>query len=98
MKALRRKRGRSQADIEQSISAVLTEAQALLRIAHYTLDIAEFSGTTGVLSVRIEGSCPECNISPTAFIRAIDAHIRMRVSEVREVNLIGMAEQPAARS
>jgi len=91
MKVLRRKRGRSQADIEQSISAVLVEARELLRIDHSTLEIAEFSGTTGLLTVRIEGSCPECNISPAAFVRAIEAHIRMRVREVREVKLIGVA-------
>jgi len=90
MKVLRRKRGRSQADIEQSISVVLVEARALLRIDHCTLEIVEFSGTTGLLTLRMEGSCPECNISPTAFVRAIDVHVRMRVREVRKVNLIGV--------
>ena len=56
---------------------------------HYTIEIADYSGSNGRLTLRIDGSCPDCNLSPATFIPAIEAHVRQRVPEVREVAVIG---------
>jgi Fe-S cluster biogenesis protein NfuA len=89
MKVLRRKSGRPQAAIEQSISTVLVEVQPMLRIEHCRLELVEFDAQTGVLVIRIEGTCPDCSVSPSIFATGIAAHVKQRVVEVSEVRLAG---------
>jgi Fe-S cluster biogenesis protein NfuA len=71
--------------IEARISAILIEVQPLLRIDHCTLRLTEYS--SGVAVVAITGACPDCEGSPATFSAAIQAHIRMRIPEVREVRI-----------
>jgi Fe-S cluster biogenesis protein NfuA len=87
MKGLRRKSGRTQAAIEESISTVLVEVQPMLRIEHCTLEMVEFDSSTGLLVIRIEGNCPDCSVSPSIFATGIAAHVKQRVVEVSEVRL-----------
>ena len=87
MKGLRRGSGRSSKVVESSISAVLLEATPLLRMEHCRLELEEFVADSGVLRVRIEGSCPDCLGSPAMFATAIEAHVKQRVPEVREVRI-----------
>jgi Fe-S cluster biogenesis protein NfuA len=74
-----------QAAIEQRISAILSEVLPLLRIEHCTLRLARFS--SGIAVLEISGGCPDCSVSPVTFTAAIQAHIRMRIPEVREVRI-----------
>jgi Fe-S cluster biogenesis protein NfuA len=78
-------KARNQASIEARIVAILSEVQPLLRIEHSTLRLVEF--TSGVAVLEIAGECPDCTVSPATFSAAIQAHIRMRVPEVREVRI-----------
>ena len=87
MRGLRRKSGRSQTAIEQNISTVLVEVQPMLRIEHCRLELVEFDQSTGLLTIRIEGECPDCSVSPSIFATGIAAHVKLRVSEVSEVRL-----------
>lgn len=75
--------------MEQTITNVLAEVGSLLRIEHCSIEIAEYSGTTGKLMLRIDGNCPDCDLSPATFMPAIEAHVKLRVPEVREVRVIG---------
>lgn len=88
MRALRRT-GRSAAAIEASIATVLMEVQPLLRIEHCRIDLLEYSRESGVLVLSIDGSCSDCEVSPATFSTAIEAHVKMRVPEVREVRVAG---------
>lgn len=80
-----RKSNPDQAGIEARISAILAEVQPLLRIEHCTLSLAGYS--SGVAVLAIAGACPDCEVSPATFSAAIQAHIRMRIPEVREVRI-----------
>ena len=80
-----RRNTNEQAKIEQRISAILVEVQPLLRIDHCTLELAEY--VEGVAVLAITGGCPDCEVSPATFSSAIQAHIRMRIPEVREVRI-----------
>lgn len=71
--------------IEGRIAAVLADVIPLLRIEHCRLEVDAFVVQSGLLTVRIEGSCPDCLGSPAMFRAAIEAHVRQRVPEVREV-------------
>jgi len=73
--------------VEQRISAILAEVVPMLRIEHCTLELVEFSPESGRAILRIDGGCPDCQVSPATFSPAIQAHIRMRVPEVREVSI-----------
>ena len=87
MNVLGRKTGRSKSAIEQSISTVLVEVQPMLRIEHCRLELVQFDQSTGLLVIRIEGSCPDCSVSPSIFATGIAAHVKQRVIEVTEVRL-----------
>ena len=87
MKGLRRGRGRAATVVETSISAVLLEVTPLLRMEHCRLELEAFELSSGLLKVRIEGTCPDCLGSPAMFATAIEAHVKQRVPEVREVRV-----------
>jgi Fe-S cluster biogenesis protein NfuA len=88
MSVLRRKRTRTVESVEKSITMVLAEVGPLLRIEHYRIEIAEYSEPTGRLMLRIDGNCPDCELSPATFMPVIEAHLKLRVPEVREVRVV----------
>ena len=73
--------------IEARISAILSEVEPLLRMEHCRLELVQFSVESGVALVAIDGGCADCDVSPATFSPAIQAHIMMRVPEVREVKI-----------
>ena len=79
---------RNEAVVRERITAVLAEVGPLLRIDHCLIEIVEFSGATGKLTVQIDGSCPDGELSPATFMPAIEAHVKQRVPEVLEVAVI----------
>ena len=81
-------RKRTDALVRESITAVLAEVGPLLRIDHCLIEIVEFSSNTGRLTLQIDGSCPDCEVSPATFMPAIEAHVKQRVPEVLEVSVI----------
>ena len=84
---LRRTSGRDQLVVEKSIAAVLADVTPLLRIEHCRLALTEFVRASGLLLLRIEGNCPDCSGSPAMFAAAIEAHLKLRVPEVKEVRI-----------
>ena len=87
MKALRRNAARSDTGVEGRIALVLVDVASLLRIEHSALELAEFDPASGQLTVAMHGSCPDCPGSPAMFVTAIEAHVRQRIPEVREVRI-----------
>lgn len=75
--------------IEARISAILVEVEPLLRMEHCRLELVDFSSESGVAVLAIAGGCPDCEVSPATFSTAIQAHIMMRVPEVREIRISG---------
>jgi Fe-S cluster biogenesis protein NfuA len=88
MSIIGKKTPRTAAAIEQTITTALLQAGALLRIDHCRMEIAEYSSATGRLILRIDASCPDCEVSPATFMPAIEAHVKQRVPEVLEVSVI----------
>lgn len=78
---------KAQEKVEAKISAVLVEVEPLLRIDHCRIQLLDFSPDSGVLTIGIDAACPDCGISAATFSTAIEAHIRMKVPEVREVRV-----------
>jgi Fe-S cluster biogenesis protein NfuA len=89
MSVLSRRNQRAAQIVELDITNVLAEIGPLLRIEHCSIEIAEYSEETGNLKLRIDGNCPDCELSPATFMPAIEAHLKLRVPEVREVHVSG---------
>lgn len=89
MSVLRGRSQRAAATVQHNITNVLAEVGPLLRIDHCRIEVVEYSGATGQLMLRIDGNCPDCELSPAMFMPAIEAHLKLRVPEVREVRVIG---------
>ena len=78
---------RSAPEIEAKITTVLAELQPLLRMEHCRLELVEFVIESGSATLQIGGACPDCEVSPLTFSMAIEAHLKLRVPEVRVVRI-----------
>jgi Fe-S cluster biogenesis protein NfuA len=85
MSVLRRKRSRTQADIEHQIRQELAEILPILRIEQCAIELQAFDSATGTAVLFIKGGCAECDCSPATFIRGIETQLKLRVSELRAV-------------
>jgi Fe-S cluster biogenesis protein NfuA len=87
MGVLRRKEDQ-RAVIEARIRDAIAGIIPLLRLAPADLELVAFHTATGVAELRIEGGCPDCEMTAATFLQGIEAHLRARVPEVRAVRTL----------
>jgi Fe-S cluster biogenesis protein NfuA len=77
--------------VEIRIREVITALRPLLRIepASGCIELVRFDVESGVVSVRVSGGCPDCDMSADALISGIEAHLMQRVPEIRAVRTVG---------
>ena len=73
------------AEVEAQIREAIVGLQPLLRFDHCGVELVEFSLETGVATLRLEGGCPECEMSAGMLLHGIEQHLRMRVPALRAV-------------
>jgi Fe-S cluster biogenesis protein NfuA len=76
---------RTRPTIEERIGEALAQVAVILRLDEAVVELVEFERGTGVAVLRLRGDCPDCEMSVTTLRDGIEAHLRMRVPEVREV-------------
>jgi Fe-S cluster biogenesis protein NfuA len=74
--------------VEDRIGDALTQVSIMLRLDQAVLELVTFEKTTGVAVLRLRGDCPDCEMSVTALRAGIEAQLRIRVPEVREVRAL----------
>jgi Fe-S cluster biogenesis protein NfuA len=74
-------------DVDTRIRETLGEIRALLHM-DATIDLVQFEETTGLAALRVEGDCPDCDLSAANMMEGIGAHLRARVPEVKDVRRI----------
>jgi Fe-S cluster biogenesis protein NfuA len=79
---------RAGGDIDARIRDTLVEIRALLHIQDAHVELVQFEAQSGVAVLRIEGDCPDCEMSAANMIEGIGAHLRARVPEVKDVRRI----------
>ena len=79
------KAARGERDIDARIRETLTELRPRLHIAEANIELVEFEEQTGTAVLRVEGDCPDCEMSAANMIEGIAAHLRARVPEVKDV-------------
>lgn len=57
----------------------------MLHIQQAHLELVRFDEASGTALLRVEGDCPECEMSAAMMIEGIGAHLRARVPEVKDV-------------
>ena len=65
----------------------------MLGVAASGVDLVNFEAATGVAVLRIEGDCPECEMSVAALLQGIEAHLKLRVPEIREIRPVSTVER-----
>lgn len=79
---------RSNADraaVEARIRDALEALRPLLSVDAPVVELVEYREATGLAVLRVDGQCSGCDMSAAMLIDGIEAHLRMRVPEVREV-------------
>jgi Fe-S cluster biogenesis protein NfuA len=79
------KGARGERDIDNRIRDSLVDLRPLLHIAEATIELVHFEEETGTAVLRLEGDCPDCEMSAANMIEGIAAALRARVPEVRDV-------------
>ena len=79
------KGARGERDVDARIRDTLSELRPRLHIAEANIELVEFEEQTGTAVLRVEGDCPDCEMSAANMIEGIAAHLRARVPEVKDV-------------
>ena len=81
-------------EIDSRIREALLELRPLLHIQEATVELVQFEEETGTVVLRVEGECPDCEMSAANLIEGIGAHLRARVPEVKDVRRIEIRATP----
>jgi len=79
------KGARAERDVDNRIRETLAELRPMLHIAEANIELVHFEEQTGTAVLRVEGDCPDCEMSAANMMEGIAAHLRARVPEVRDV-------------
>jgi Fe-S cluster biogenesis protein NfuA len=82
------KGARSERDVDSRIRETLVEIRHMLHIAEANIELVQFEENTGTAVLRVEGDCPDCEMSAANMMEGIAAHLRARVPEVKDVRRI----------
>ena len=85
MSALRRRKSRSPAEVEDQIRHELEGILPILRIEECAIEVASFDPDTGTASLIVTGGCPDCDVSPATFMQGIETQLKLRVTELKTV-------------
>jgi Fe-S cluster biogenesis protein NfuA len=83
-------RRRRSSGIESRIRGAIDELRPMLGVDGSGVELLTFDAATGILVLRAEGDCRDCQMSVATLMQGIDAHLRLRVPEIREVHLASL--------
>lgn len=85
---VQRTRRGSKAAVERRIESALEQIRTLFPMETAGLELVEFSLESGVAVLRLSGDCPHCDLTAEHLRAGIEANLRQRVPEIREVRAI----------
>jgi Fe-S cluster biogenesis protein NfuA len=72
--------------VEERIRGTIAGLRPLLRLSDPpTIDLVSFDPRSGLAILRLSGGCPDCEMPVAALMQGIEAHLKRRVPEIREV-------------
>ena len=85
MAALRRKRDDT---VEARIREALRALRTILQFDDFEAELVEFREESGLAVLRVGCGCADCDMHAARLGQGIEAHLRTRVVEVREVRIL----------
>ncbi len=85
MSAIRRRKPRLPAEVEDQIRHELEGILPILRIEECAIEVERFDPDTGTASLIVKGGCPDCDVSPVTFMQGIETQLKLRVRELKMV-------------
>ena len=79
------RRARRGDHVAARIRDAIDELRPMLRIEASGLELLQYDERTGIALLRVEGGCPDCEMTASMLLEGIVAHLRLRVPELREV-------------
>jgi Fe-S cluster biogenesis protein NfuA len=75
-----------QRSLEGRIREAIEGLRPLLRThGPPAIDLVSFDVVSGVAVLRLDGGCPDCEMPATALVQGIEAHLKLRVPEIRAI-------------
>lgn len=81
--------GRDDGTVEGRITEALESVRGTLGVESGAITLVRFDAATGVAVLRLDGGCPDCDLSLDMLVLAIGAHLHGKVQEVRGVETEG---------
>ena len=91
MAALRRKSS-DRAAVEARIQDALASLRTILQFDGFEAELVEFHEDSGLAVLRVGGGCSDCDMHAARLGQGIEAHLRTRVTEVREVRIVAAGD------
>lgn len=74
--------------IEEKIKETLAEVRPLLALHRGDVDFVSFARKTGIVTVRLKGTCHGCPLSQLTLKGGIESLLKEKVAEVTSVEAI----------
>ena len=91
MGLLNRSRNRNE-EIEARIREAIVGLRPLLGVETSGVELVNFEEASGVAVLLVEGDCPHCEMPVSTLLQGIEAHLRMRVPEIRGIRPVSSLE------
>lgn len=85
---MRERRTRKAVAVERRIRSALEGMRRLLPDELAGVELVEYESTAGVALLRMAGDCPHCELTAEHLRAGIEANLRRRVPEIREVRAV----------
>ncbi len=72
-------------EIESRIREAIVGLLPLVRLGSSDVELIAFEFDSGLVTLRLAGDCPDCDMSAMSLLRGIEAHLKQRVPEIRAV-------------
>ena len=83
--AVPRRTATRRVEVEARIRAAIDALRPLLHIETCVLELVEYRESSGEAVLRVEGTCPDCDMTAAVLLEGIEAHLKTRVPEIRAV-------------
>ncbi len=77
------------ADVAARIATELASLHPQLHLGPGAIALVRFEASTGVAILRFEGDCPDCDMPALTLRQAVEAHLRTKIPELREIRALG---------
>jgi Fe-S cluster biogenesis protein NfuA len=88
MKSPLAKKGRPTKEIEVVLRQEVAQLGSIINLSHCAIELHEYVAADGHAVLRIDGTCPDCDVSPATFIAGIETRLRLRVPELKTISVV----------